>query len=296
MKDIPAALAAHLSGGVTTLCHAWRVIRRDGAVLGFTEHDADLDFAGTTFAAASGFSASDSEAENGLAATTGEVAGGFSADAITEADLAHGRYDGARVEVYLVNWADPAQRMLLRVQEIGEVTRTQGDFRAELRSIAHRLGQEQGRLYGRRCDATLGDGRCRVDLSLGSRRRNGTVLTVSDSQTITASGLAGFASGFFGFGVLTFSSGALAGLSFDIDAHWQEEDVSVLTFWLPVPEGLEEGAAFEIVAGCDKSFSTCRAKFSNHLNFQGFPHIPGADFAYSYADGKSVHDGRPLFQ
>ena len=296
MRDIPPTLAEHLSGDATTLCHAWRVIRRDGVVLGFTEHDADLNFAGTSFAAASGFSASDSEAENGLAATTGEVAGGFSADAITKADLSLGRYDGARVEVYLVNWANPAQHMLLRVQEIGEVTRSEGDFRAELRSIAHSLGQEQGRLYGRRCDATLGDGRCRADLSLPGRRRNGIVLTVSDSQTVTASGLAGFASGFFSFGVLTFGSGVLAGLSFDIDAHWQEGDVAVLNFWLPVPEGLEEGAAFSIVAGCDKSFATCRAKFSNHLNFQGFPHIPGADFAYSYADGQTVHDGRPLFQ
>ncbi|MGG2476223.1 baseplate hub protein, partial [Rhizobium sp. BR5] len=51
------------------------------------------------------------------------------------------------------------------MREIGEVTRAGGAFRAELRSMAHRLGQPQGRVYGRRCDATLGDGRCGVDLA-----------------------------------------------------------------------------------------------------------------------------------
>ena len=53
MRTIPAGLKAHLDGGATTVCHAWRVTRRDGTVLGFTEHDHDLVFGGTLFAAAS---------------------------------------------------------------------------------------------------------------------------------------------------------------------------------------------------------------------------------------------------
>ena len=47
-------------------------------------------------------------------------------------------------------------------------------------------------------------------------------------------------------------------------------------------------------AGCDKRRETCRDKFANILNFQGFPFMPGSDFAYGYADGETVHDGRPL--
>ena len=91
MRTLPTALAAHLSGDVTTMCHCWRVTRRDGVVLGFTEHDHDLTFAGTEFLAASGFQAADSEAANGLSVEAGEVTGGFSSAAISEADVLAGR-------------------------------------------------------------------------------------------------------------------------------------------------------------------------------------------------------------
>jgi len=59
MKALSPDLAAHLASGATTLCWCWRVVRRDGVVLGFTDHDRALTFDGTTYEAASGFTASD---------------------------------------------------------------------------------------------------------------------------------------------------------------------------------------------------------------------------------------------
>lgn len=103
MRTVPDDLKAHLAGEATTICHAWRVTRRDGVVLGFTDHDNDLSFDDTSFLAASGFEASDWESVDGLSAAAGEVAGALSAEAIAEADVAAGKYDGARVEVFLVN-------------------------------------------------------------------------------------------------------------------------------------------------------------------------------------------------
>ncbi|MCJ9674783.1 MULTISPECIES: DUF2163 domain-containing protein [unclassified Neorhizobium] len=291
MRTIPADLAEHLAQEATTTCHAWRVTRRDGVILGFTEHDHDLTFSGTTFLAAGGFSASEAEAATGLSASADEVVGGFSNAAIGEQDLATGRYDGARVELFLVNWAAPDQHVLLNVREIGEVSRTGGQFRAELRSLAHRLSQPQGRVYNRRCDASLGDARCGVDLDLW--RGEGAVIAVKDASRIVVSGLGGFASGFFRHGVLTFPDG----VAVDVDAHEKRSDGSVeLTFWLPLEEPVAAGHTFTLTAGCDKSFATCKARFANHLNFRGFPHVPGADFAYSYVDGERVHDGGPIFE
>ena len=52
------------------------------------------------------------------------------------------------------------------------------------------------------------------------------------------------------------------------------------------------GDQFDIIAGCDKLFSTCKSKFSNALNFQGFPHIPGDGFALSHAGSSSGFDGK----
>ena len=54
------------------------------------------------------------------------------------------------------------------------------------------------------------------------------------------------------------------------------------------------GDAFTVKAGCDKAFSTCKAKFANDLNFQGFPHLPGNDAAYGYATEEQIFDGSPL--
>ena len=108
MRDIPAALAAHLARPATTLAHGWRLTRKDGVVLGFTDHDAPLHFAGMVFEAATGLSATEAEATLGLAATTSEVEGALASAAISEADIRAGRFDGARVEIFAVDWQDPA--------------------------------------------------------------------------------------------------------------------------------------------------------------------------------------------
>lgn len=290
MRTVPLPLAAHLSSDATTTCHAWKVQRRDGTVLGFTDHDADLSVAGTLCRAASGFAASETEAGEGFAAASGEVAGGFSSEAITPEDLSAGRYDGARVELYLVNWAEPSQAVLLAVREIGEVTRAGERFSAELRSAAHRLDQPQGRLYNRRCDADLGDSRCRVDLS--GWRATSTVAAVEDRSHLRLSGLSGFAHAFFDGGTLE-----MGGRRHAIDRHQRLTDGTArLTLWLPldVLPGPGEGAV--ITAGCDKRFATCKARFGNRHNFRGFPQVPGSDFSYSYADGERLHDGGAIFE
>ncbi|CAN7477122.1 DUF2163 domain-containing protein [Pararhizobium sp. LjRoot235] len=296
MRTLPTALAAHLSGDATTMCHCWRVTRRDGVVLGFTEHDHDLTFAGTNFLAASGFQAADSEAANGLSVEAGEVTGGFSSAAISEADVLAGRYDGAKVEVFQVNWQAPEQHVLLRVQDIGDVVRAGGAFRAELRRMTHRLDQVQGRIYGRRCDAVLGDGRCKVNLDNPAYRGQGAVATVLGETWVRVTGLNAATAGFYRYGVFRFATGANTGHVCDIEDHRKDDGAVTLSLWLPPPLPLAAGDAFTVTAGCDKSFATCRRKFSNSLNFQGFPHMPGTDFAFGYADGETVHDGRALYE
>ncbi|QRM54760.1 DUF2163 domain-containing protein [Sinorhizobium sp. BG8] len=296
MRTIPDALAGHLEGDATTICHAWRVTRRDGTALGFTEHDHDLVFAGTTFLAASGFQASDTEETSGLSAEASEVAGAFSSEAIRDEDLTAGRYDGARVEVFVVNWQAPSERVLLRVGEIGEVTRAGDAFRAEIRRLTHSLDQVKGRVYAHRCDAVLGDERCGVNVASSAFRSSGTVVRVKDELRLEVEGLSVFTSRFFRYGLLTFSSGENDGLAADVEDHRTAGGTTEIVLWLPMPRPVSPGDVFSIVAGCDKRFSTCRKKFANALNFRGFPHMPGSDFTYSYADGDTEHDGRPLYE
>jgi uncharacterized phage protein (TIGR02218 family) len=160
MKTLPAGLQAHLDSGATTLCWCWRLTRRDDAKLGFTDHDRDLVFDGTTFEAAAGFTASEIRDAVGLSVDNLEVESALSSGRLSEEDLAAGLYDDARVEIFRANWQAPEQRVLMRTGSLGEVSRAGASFRAEVRGLAHYLQQPKGRLFQYSCDADLGDARC----------------------------------------------------------------------------------------------------------------------------------------
>ncbi len=57
------------------------------------------------------------------------------------------------------------------------------------------------------------------------------------------------------------------------------------------------GDTFTLTAGCDKRLATCRDRFANALNFQGFPHMPGNDVVMRAVPGSApVLDGGSYFR
>jgi uncharacterized phage protein (TIGR02218 family) len=231
MRQIPDALAAHLEGGATTLCRCWSLTRRDGLVLGFTDHDRDLAFDSITYAATTGLEAAESAAELGFAIGGGEVAGAFAAIGLNEADLARGLYDDARVAIWLVNWADIAQRLLLETGFVGEIRRSDLAFTAEVRGLAKAFDDERGRLYMRSCSADLGDARCGVALSAV----NATVASTDGRIGLTAPALAGHADGHFTGGRLIFTSGANLGFASEVKSHADAGGIVAIGLWQAPP-------------------------------------------------------------
>jgi len=200
MRPIPEELSGRIESGAATLCHAWILKRSDGVTAGFTDHDADLEVSGVPCRASSGWIAGAAGSEVGLTAGMASVAGVLDDEAIPEADIAQGLLDGARVELWRVDWRRPDLKVRLWVARLARIRREGQGFAADLEGPLAALERVVGRTYGRDCDAELGDGRCRVDL------------------------------------------GAYPG------------------------------------ATCDKRWSTCRSRFGNGANFQGFPDVPGDDF------------------
>ena len=296
MKILPPGLAAHLASGATTMAYCWRVTRRDGTVLGFTEHDRDIAYAGTAFAAASGFTGSQIAQGLGLSIDNMEAQGALSAGAITETDLLAGRYDDATVELFWVNWADPAEGVTVATGNLGEVKRQGLAFSAELRSLANRLNQKIGQTYERTCSATLGDSRCKVDLSSAATTGTATCATAGLTAAIVVSGLAAYAKDFFSGGTLTFTSGLNQGLAFEVKAHLRTSGADILELWLPTPFAVATSDLATVTAGCRKTFATCRSKFGNGVNFRGFPLIPGTDVVTRYAaQGALGESGGSIF-
>jgi uncharacterized phage protein (TIGR02218 family) len=278
MKTLPTGLQAHLTSGATTLCWCWRLTRRDGVKLGFTDHDRDLVFDGTTFEAAAGFTASEIKDSVGLNVDNLEVTAAVTSQRLAEKDLAAGIYDDAKVEIFRVNWQSVAQRVLMRSGSLGEVKRTGFAFAAEVRGLAHYLQQPKGRVFQYSCDADLGNSRCGVNLTTAANSGTGTIVSVGNTRRFTVSGLAAFASGWFSRGLLTFTSGAALGQKIEIKSHAIVVADVVIELWQPAVAPLLAGQTFFVTAGCDKTIETCRDKFSNALNFRGFPHMPGNDF------------------
>ncbi len=293
MREIPAALAAHLAGSATTLCRCWSLTRTDGLVLGFTDHDRPLGFDGVVFAAVTGLEAAESTSELGFAVGGGEVAGAFAATGLNEADLARGLYDDARVSVWLVNWTDVSQRQLLETGFVGEVKRGDLDFTAEVRGLAKAFDEERGRLYMRSCSADLGDARCGVALTAVE----GAVATSDGRIGFTAPGLSSYPDDHFTLGRLVFTGGGNVGFTTEVKRHSARDGIVAFQLWQAPPATIVAGDAFTVTAGCDKSFATCRAKFGNGASFRGFPHIPGNDFIIGgVGPGDGALDGGSLFR
>lgn len=89
---------------------------------------------------------------------------------------------------------------------------------------------------------------------------------------------------------MRWSSGKRMGITDAVARH----SGGTLVFFSPVGEWIAPGNALTVYAGCDKQFATCRQKFANGVNFQGFPHIPGNDFLMRYPNSTDRLDGGVL--
>ena len=276
MRPVDPYTAGRFAAEAPGLCTCWRIIRRDGVEIGLTDHDRDISFTGTTFSAMAGAEGSALEATAGLATDNADIVGVLQTDHVGGEALEAGLFDGAEVQMWRVDWEDPEARLLLRSGTLGEVTRTGDQYRAEFRSLKHKLDQVTGRTYGRTCDAALGDARCGIDLSGPDYRAAGMVAD-GDIRHLTISTGASVAVGHYTGGTFKVTAGEYAGVVRMIREHGAGGEGESISLWEALPDVLPAGTEVELTAGCDKRFETCRDRFANQLNFRGFPFIPGND-------------------
>ncbi|PTQ68554.1 DUF2163 domain-containing protein [Celeribacter persicus] len=287
-------LQTHLASGVTTLCRAWALVRKDGTTFGFTDHDNDLSFEGVSFKADTGLTANALEQSTGLSVDNTEALGALSAASVTEEDIRAGRFDGAHVRSWLVNWVDVSERALLFQGTFGEITRVSGGFRAELRGLTEELNQPQGRVYQSGCSAVLGGKGCGFNTSQPGYFTEVTVESVEKGKIFAFADLTGFDDRWFERGRLTVLSGAAKGLVGIVKNDRLSADGRRVELWEELRAEITVGDTIRIEAGCDKRAATCRLKFDNFLNFQGFPHIPGDDWLATYPVRSGRNDGGSL--
>jgi uncharacterized phage protein (TIGR02218 family) len=247
---------------LTTLAFIWRIDRRDGVTLGLI------------YRAAPGMIPSAIERQDGFDPDSIELSGALTSDAITESDLAAGRWDGATLRVSAVNWEAPETDPLFLVRgELGMVETGEGGFSAELRGPAALLEAPVVEETTPECRASLGDRRCGVDMA--GRRRFARVLAVNGmAVTVDISA----ADGAYVAGRLRWLDGPNSG----IDSPIVASSGGVLTLREPPYFTVATGTRVELIEGCDRRFSTCVERFANAANFRGEPHLPGNDLLTRY--------------
>jgi len=106
-----------------------------------------------------------------------------------------------------------------------------------------------------------------------------TLAAGTSGVTLVSSAFSGFAGGYFAGGFVQIVVSSNINRAF-ISAH----SGGTLTTGLPL-QGAAVGLQVTAFPGCDHSLATCASKFSNSLNYGGFPYIPT----------KNPMNGTPIF-
>lgn len=281
MKTAGSPLATHIAGETTTLATCWKVTRRDGSIFGFTDFDKDLTVDSLLYQARSGYTRSAIHTIANLAVDNLDIESAIDSETLSAADLRAGVWDGATVEIFLVNWTNLANgKIILKHGTIGEVELKDTVFRAELRGLSQALSQQIVELYTPDCRADLGDTRCKVNLA--ALTVTGAVTAVTDRRSF-ADSARGESVNHWNGGLLTWTSGANVGRKMEVKAF---SSGGAFTLFLPMPSIVAVGDNYSLRPGCDKKFSTCKDRYNNVRNFRGEPNVPGNDQVLAYPDGK----------
>ncbi len=258
---------------VTSLAFCWLVERRDGAGISLTSHDRPLVVGGIRYVPAPGILPAAIRRGAGLDAGSSEIAGSISSAAISEADIVCGRWDGAALKLFAVDWERPEDVAQPLVEgELGQVASDGGRFEAELLGISAKLERPVCPLTSPECRAELGDPRCRIDMA--GRRLRAIVIDISgNSVTIDRD-----VDDRFRFGEIRFLGGAANGERRKILAAEGRE----LRLRSELVNNVAAATPVELTEGCDKKLESCVTRFANAANFRGEPHLPGNDLLTRY--------------
>lgn len=270
-KSIASGLLTHYQLPSTTLATLWKVTRQDGQVFGFTDHDKQIPYLGLVYEARTGIDPSQVSISAALNVDNLDLKGYFDSEAITQADLEAGLWDGAEIQILRINWANVANGAeSLFTGEVGEFSSRSGLYVAEARSLSDKVNKVVTRLFLPGCPYTLGDANCTFNLA--SVTVTGTVTAVTDRREFTTSVVA--ADDEYSWGVLTWTAGDNIDRSMEVKQYGSS---GAVVLQLPMASEVQVGDTFTISPGCRKTREECRDRFNNIINFGGFPDIPGLD-------------------
>jgi uncharacterized phage protein (TIGR02218 family) len=244
--------------------------------LGFTSHDADVLHEGILLRASPGMQPTTVVQSVGLDKDGLDVSGGLTSDLIRSDDLAAGRWDGAYVQIFLFDWTAPTHgKRVLATGELGAVSYSDDAFEAELLGLQARLDKAVAPQTSPTCRAQFCDSACGLNRE---RFRHLAILSGVDDNQISVTALDAVTDGHLAYGELRWLSGANCGL---VQHIADNDSLDIILHHAPA-HAVKVGDMIEVIEGCDRTMSTCAARFGNAINFRGEPYLPGNDLLTRY--------------
>lgn len=254
---------------MTTRCTVVKITRQDATVEGYTDHDDNLTISGVTYLSSAGYTPFSVTRGSELKPDNQELVGLIDNDNLSADDLLAGVYDGARLELMLVDWSTQTKVTTLGLFILGPV-RVAGDlYTVEMQSIESELAKPIGRTVTLKCPYELGDSDCGYSLSSVS----GSVSSVVTADRVITDSSRTEADDYFNGGKLVWTSGANNGRTMDVKKYTLS--TKQIELFEPMPSTVAVSDTFDLYRGCDKTIATCINTFSNGTAFGGFPYLPG---------------------
>jgi uncharacterized phage protein (TIGR02218 family) len=281
-----SSLKEHMAGPDMTTCACWKLTPVDAAgdplpelAIGATSATFDLHLPGhvITFKSNGGVQPTDVDTEAGQQSAGLDLESIFTLD-ITEEDVAAGIWNGAKFEVYTVNYN--AVKMGQHVDFSGRLRKISSEgprFKAEANPLTAVYGAVQlGYPFTRRCRARrvadkYQENLCKLDPA--HTAFDGHPITVTGTVT-TGGSNAGFTDASRTedddwFELVKITSGSLAGREIEVRSFSGGE----FLFQIPASEVIAAGVTYEALRRCKRTAQDCWEKFGNIINHRGFPKI-----------------------
>lgn len=294
MKNIPAALQAHLDQDATTTCFLLLIEcvgTFAGTVIGSTTLDENLTYdagggsAGLgpiTYGAANSFSIDRLETTGDLSVDNTELHGWVADAGITEAQIRAGIFDFARITIFRVNYMDLSQgHEYWGGGFFGRTIYTRNRWNTEYRSLLQLLKEPHSDLYSINCPVKFGSPQCGKTFTWATY----TVTSVDGTEPdrIFSASAMTESDNFYDLGVVDILSGDNEGAQMEVRSFGGVSSGGDITLALGLPVALQIGDSFRIRKDCSKEWDDASNGCLFHwgtdrgLHYRGQPLIPTAD-------------------
>ena len=274
MKNITDEFKEVIKDTTTNLARCWKITLKNSEVFAFTTASEDFTYDGIKYNQVSANDVSDLNTNLDINNDTVKISNLICSDLISANDILSGKYDGASVELFIVDLKNLDKGKLSLINgRISDIEFKDNTFIANIKGLKDEIDKVIGDVYTPLCRASFCDKKCKLNST--NFTYEGTVDTIIDSvMFITKNNtILSKSSGYFENGTIEFTSGNNIGQKTEI----KQFNSGKFMLSSELPYKLNTGDTFKAITGCDKQFRTCCEKFNNAINFRGEPHLPGIE-------------------